>query len=74
VTANNEVLVCNQSGDIDVRMYDPEGDMITMARLRKVLYVPGLHANLLSCAAQEDNQRVTYTYIVRADAIRLLSV
>jgi hypothetical protein len=74
VTANNEVLVCNQSGDIDVRMYDPEGDMITTARLRKVLYVPGLHANLLSCAAQEDNQRVTYTYIVRADVIRLLSV
>jgi hypothetical protein len=73
VTANNKVLVCNQSGDGDVRMYDP-GDMITTARLRKVLYVPGLHANLLSCAAQEDNQRVTYTYIVRADVIRLLSV
>jgi hypothetical protein len=51
VTANNEVLVCNQSGDVDVRMYDPEGDMITTARLRKVLYVPGLQANLLSCAA-----------------------
>jgi hypothetical protein len=51
VTANNEVLVCNQSGDADVRMYDPEGDMITAARLRKFLYVPGPHANLLSCAA-----------------------
>jgi hypothetical protein len=23
---NNEVLVCNQSGEVDVRMYDPEGD------------------------------------------------
>jgi GAG-pre-integrase domain len=62
VTANNEVLVCNQSGDVDVRMYDPEGDMITTARLRKVLYVPGLHANLLSCAALTKSRvEVTFT-------------
>jgi hypothetical protein len=27
VTANNEVLVCNQPGDVDLRMYDP-GDVI----------------------------------------------
>jgi hypothetical protein len=62
VTANNEVLVCNRSGDVDVRVYDPEGDMITTARLRKVLYVPGLHANLLSCAALTKSRvEVTFT-------------
>jgi GAG-pre-integrase domain/Integrase core domain len=62
VTANNEVLVCNQSGDVDVRMCDPEGDMINTARLRKVLYVPGLHANLLSCAALTKSRvEVTFT-------------
>jgi hypothetical protein len=60
VTAKNDVLVCNQSGDIDVRLHDPEGDMITTARLRKVLHVPGLHANLLSCAAPTKS-RVTFT-------------
>jgi hypothetical protein len=25
-SANNEVLACNQSGEADVRMYNPEGD------------------------------------------------
>jgi hypothetical protein len=69
VTANNEILVCNQSGDVDVRMYDPEGDMITTARLRKVLYVPGLHANLLSCAALTKSlAEVTFT----SDGCRLV--
>jgi GAG-pre-integrase domain/Integrase core domain len=62
VTANNEALVCNQLGDVDVRMYDPEGDMITTARLRKVLCVPGLHASLLSCAAPTKSPvEVTFT-------------
>jgi gag-polypeptide of LTR copia-type len=69
VTANNEVLVCNQSGDVDVRMYDPEGDVITTARLRKVLYVPGLQANLLSCAALTKS-RVKVT--VTSDGCRLV--
>jgi hypothetical protein len=69
VTANNEVLVCNQSGDVDVRMYDPEGDMITTARLRKVLYVPGLHANLLSYAALTKS-RVEVTFM--SDGCRLV--
>jgi hypothetical protein len=69
VAANNEVLVCNQSGDVDVRMYDPEGDMITRARFRKVLYVPGLHANLLSCAALTKS-RVELTFT--SDGCRLV--
>jgi GAG-pre-integrase domain len=48
--------------NFDVRIYDPEGDMITTARLRKVLYAPGLHASLLSCAALTKSRvEVTFT-------------
>jgi hypothetical protein len=48
VTENNEILLCNQTGNVDVRLYDSDGNMTITARLRIVLYVSGLHANLLS--------------------------
>jgi hypothetical protein len=52
-----------------VRIYDPEGDMITTARLRKVLYAPGLHASLQSCTALTKSRvEVTFT----SDGCRLV--